>query len=743
MTKRNGVELTSGIITLILAVAGTILFFLSYSTGYYIYGQMNSGIITALALVGIAMEIVALIVRGKMPETLWPKLLTFCVTALLTGAAMLLIGDRVEGIGNCIITDYDSGHGGEEAIYMSLAGAALFLIAVIYNIIGSFAKDRTEKSMKGAAIARSVGFGASAAAVLGVTAAVLLPALGITGGNGAGGTVGGGGSAETYTISYNQENGNVEGMPGFQFLCSDLSGMAAADSRFYIDEKLTLDGNGNYTLFTDAYVVEAGKRAEIGDDTGLGMVLTTNAEGTYTDNGDGTITTAVPTHAVFEMKTDTYSSQMKGAAQMNVNGNEEDGVYDSDEEAAVLDFVPETVWTLADGAIVSYRDANAGGSYTVSFNQEFGNTEGMPDYQFLCSDLSGMVAADSRFYIDVALDLDGNGEYKLSTDSYVIEAGKRAEIGDDTGLGMVLTTNAEGTYTENEDGTITTSVPTHAVFEMETDTYSSQMKGAAQMNVNGNDADGVYDSDEEPAVLDFVPETIWTLDDDADAIIGWMNPNAEEEDAKEASDADETAADAEEADPADETSSAALEVISDDEGTTFTFHPDGTYRFYFESYDVEDLGTYTFEDGVLTITNANEAEVTAEGDPLKFHYVTSVSDQLAGDYTVDATALEAVVNGEKDEAASSDQAEEITTVTSEDGATTLTFYKDGTYRFYFEAYDVEDFGTYTFEDGSLTLVNANEAEVTTKGDPLKFHYVTAVSDQLAGDFSLGSADFSK
>ena len=554
MTKRNGVELTSGIVTLILAVAGTVLFFLSYSTGYYMYGPMNSGIITSLALVGIALEVVALIVRGKAPEALWPKLLTFCVTALLTGAAMLLIGDRIEGIGNCIITDYDSGHGGEEAIYMSLAGAALFLIAVIYNIIGSFAKDRAEKSTKGAAIARSVGFGASAAAVLGVTAVLLLPALGITGGNGAGSSAGGSGEAATYTISYNQENGNVEGMPGFQFLCSDLSGMVAADSRFYIDEKLTLDGNGNYTLFTDAYVVEAGKRAEIGDDTGLGMVLTTNAEGTYTDNGDGTITTAVPTHAVFEMKTDTYSSQMKGAAQMNVNGNDADGVYDSDEEPAVLDFVPETLWTLADGEIVSYRDANAGGSYTVSFNQEFENTEGMPDYQFLCSDLSGMVAADSRFYIDVALDLDGNGKYKLSTDSYVIEAGKRAEIGDDTGLGMILTTNAEGPYTENEDGTITTSVPTHAVFEMETDTYSSQMKGAAQMNVNGNDADGVYDSDEEPAVLDFVPETIWTLDDDADAIISWMNPNAEEEDAKEAADADEVAADAEEAEGTEEAS---------------------------------------------------------------------------------------------------------------------------------------------------------------------------------------------
>ena len=94
----------------------------------------------------------------------------------LAGAAALLLGDRVEGIGNCIVTDYDSGHGGEEAIYMSLASCILMLASAVYIIVGSFAQDKPvvegEKPAKGRAIARSAGFGVTALAVL---LAVLIP----------------------------------------------------------------------------------------------------------------------------------------------------------------------------------------------------------------------------------------------------------------------------------------------------------------------------------------------------------------------------------------------------------------------------------------------------------------------------------------------------------------------------------------------------------------------------------------
>ena len=42
---------------------------------------------------------------------------------------------------------------------------------------------------------------------------------------------------------------------------------------------------------------------------------------------------------------------------------------------------------------------------------------------------------------------------------------------------------------------------------------------------------------------------------------------------------------------------------------------------------------------MLTVKNANGVEVTAEGDPLKFHYVSGVSDQLTADFTIPADAL--------------------------------------------------------------------------------------------------------
>ncbi len=145
MIKCNKTEIMTGIAALVLTVAAVILFGMSYTTGYYTYGQLNSGLVTALLVGALALEASGMILRAKMPEKIWTSLITFLVTTALVASAVLLIGDRVEGIGTCIVTDYDSGHGGEEAIYMSLAGAILLLAAAVYNIIGSFGDDQTEK----------------------------------------------------------------------------------------------------------------------------------------------------------------------------------------------------------------------------------------------------------------------------------------------------------------------------------------------------------------------------------------------------------------------------------------------------------------------------------------------------------------------------------------------------------------------------------------------------------------------
>ena len=171
-------------------------------------------------------------------------------------------------------------------------------------------------------------------------------------------------------------------------------------------------------------------------------------------------------------------------------------------------------------------------------------------------------------------------------------------------------------------------------------------------------------------------------------------------------------------------------IVSDDEGTTMTFYSDGTYKFVFASYNVEDKGTYTVDGGKLTLVNSKGAEAFAEGDPWKIHYVSAMSDQLTGDFTIDASVLSGGATAE---------VTEIATIVSDDEGTTMTFYSDGTYKFVFASYNVEDKGTYSVDGGKLTLVNSKGAEASAEGDPWKIHYVSAMSDQLTGDFTIAAS----
>ncbi|MBQ8093392.1 MAG: hypothetical protein IJ242_07445 [Clostridia bacterium] len=506
--KKSGIHLASGVITLILSILGLGLFLMSFTTNYYTFGGMNSPMILFLICGAIVFGILSMVLVHKHPENYWLRFLSFIVIGCLAGAAILLIGDRVEGIGNCIVTDYDSGHGGEEAIYLSLASSLLLLIGTVYAIIGCFHRDPDARPGRLKTLLMAI-IAAALVIAIGI-ATIMLTGILALGSR----TVVSDGQGDyisqmkgTYSVSFNQNNNNLDNLKDYQFLCADFSGIAHYDNRLYCDMKLTLDGSGSYKLFSEVYCVEAGKRCEVGDDTGLGQVITMNAEGTYITNGDGQVTTSVPTHAVFEMKMDTYSSQMKEAVGMKVGDSSEDGVYDSADHPEVLEFVPETMWTLSGSDIVSYGEPAPHGTYTISFNQNNGNLETLKDYQFLCADFSGIAHYDNRLYCDMSLTLDGTGSYRLFSEVYCVEAGKRCEVGDDTGLGQVITMNAEGAYTVGDDGTVTTSAPVHAVFEMKMDTYSSQMKEAVGMKVGDSSEDGVYDSAEHSEVLDFVPET--------------------------------------------------------------------------------------------------------------------------------------------------------------------------------------------------------------------------------------------
>ena len=124
----------------------------------------------------------------------------------------------------------------------------------------------------------------------------------------------------------------------------------------------------------------------------------------------------------------------------------------------------------------------------------------------------------------------------------------------------------------------------------------------------------------------------------------------------------------------------------------------------------------------------------AEGDPVKLHYVSSMSNQLTGDFSILAEDLTAL-------SSQGSHSDGDFTVSSEDGSTSFTFNADGTYRFAFDAYGVEDFGDYSYDGRTLTIINANGNEITATGDPFQFHYVSSMSDQLTGDFSVPAASF--
>ena len=738
MKKNFTRETITGAIVIVLSILGIILFALNFSTGYYIYGQMNSVVITICAIGAVILECAAIFCLNIFSDAWWPKLLTFGVTALLAFSAMTLIGDRVEGIGNCILTDYDSGHGGEEAIYMSLGGAIAWLAAMVFNIIGAFGKDATDdKAGKPAAKWSLCGVGAL------ILVAVLIPSLvlgGVFAPKSAPSTPGtpsaqnGGTAADpsamagTYTIKLSGAEGNVDKVKDFQFQCGNLSGLMNYDTRLTLDLALTLNADGTYSLFSDSYAIEAGKHAVIGDDTGLGMISQMTAEGTYTVNEDGTVTTSPATHAVFELALDTYSSQMRGPASYKLGEDEmADGKYDSAEYPVVLESVPEAVWTLSGNEIVSYAKPSGvkAGTYTVTISGAEGNVDLVQSKQFQCGDLSGLMNYDTRLTLDLALTLNADGTYSLFSDGYAIEAGKRAVIGDDTGLGMISQMTAEGTYTVNEDGTVTTSPAAHAVFELALDTYSSQMRGPASYKLGEDEmADGKYDSAEYPVVLESVPEAVWTLNGDM-TIAAYAIPS-DEEPVEEPSEQ-----------PSEEPAAPAAEgvvITSDDGGTTMAFNPDGTFAFDFAAYSIHEEGTYTYADGKLTTVNKNGAEAVGEGDPIKLHFVSGTSDQLTGDYTIPASTF--------DFGGAAAPAAEPVTIVSDDGGTKIVFNPDGTYSFLFESYNIEDKGTYTYENGILTLTyEGSDKQLTGEGDPIKLHYVYSGSDMLTGDYTIPVSTF--
>lgn len=123
---------------IILTICGLVLYLLSYTTGYYEFGKMHSIMILLCLMLAILAELFGVYAREGHPDKEWPHILvTVMIFFICWGIGMILM-DRVEAIGTCVVTDFDAGHGGEEAVYISFASIVILLVTVILGIVKSF-----------------------------------------------------------------------------------------------------------------------------------------------------------------------------------------------------------------------------------------------------------------------------------------------------------------------------------------------------------------------------------------------------------------------------------------------------------------------------------------------------------------------------------------------------------------------------------------------------------------------------
>ncbi|MBQ8161625.1 MAG: hypothetical protein IJ083_12895, partial [Clostridia bacterium] len=291
-------------------------------------------------------------------------------------------------------------------------------------------------------------------------------------------------------------------------------------------------------------------------------------------------------------------------------------------------------------------------------------------------------------------------------------------------------TEAEPVVITSVDGGTTATFQADGTFVFDFSAYSIQEVGtwtfaAGKLTVtNPNGLEAVAEGD--PLVLHYVSAASEQLTGDYEvpaSALTFENETPAEE--------------AEE--PQTEVDPVVIESV--DGGTTATFQADGTFVFDFSAYSIQEVGTWAFADGKLTVTNPNGLEAVAEGDPLALHYVSAASEQLTGDYELPASALKFESEAPAEEAEEPQTEAEPVVIASVDGGTTATFQADGTFVFDFSAYSIQETGTWAFADGKLTVTNPNGLEAMAEGDPLALHYVSAASDMLTGDYEIPADTF--
>lgn len=185
---------------------------------------------------------------------------------------------------------------------------------------------------------------------------------------------GGKSDSKTYTVSYNS-NFNAAEMPDYQFMKSN-NAFIMYDARIYDDITLELSGD-TYTLTAESYTSDGENRYKEGDGNDIAMSVKTVASGSYTDNGDGTVTIDTPTSVDYSILSEPLSNMMTAAMSYNEDGS--DGSWTLSDTPELADMVPPTIFTLDEenGAIVSYcRVEGETGTVTAPAGAESGSAQG-------------------------------------------------------------------------------------------------------------------------------------------------------------------------------------------------------------------------------------------------------------------------------------------------------------------------------------------------------------------------------
>ncbi|MBM6801843.1 hypothetical protein H6B07_04010 [Mediterraneibacter glycyrrhizinilyticus] len=135
--KKQSVGFYFIILTVILAVAGTIAYLINCGTDYFSNLGINSGIMVCL-IIAIILELVMVIGSNTMGQNRLLDLIPVVSGALLMVAFALFVSARVAGIAS--IMSFERNASTMSDMMSAVVGIVLCFLAVLFNIVGSFFK---------------------------------------------------------------------------------------------------------------------------------------------------------------------------------------------------------------------------------------------------------------------------------------------------------------------------------------------------------------------------------------------------------------------------------------------------------------------------------------------------------------------------------------------------------------------------------------------------------------------------